>query len=75
MGPAAADVLTTAVSSTAAMRIGDDVIHNGRLLILLGHDPMSVTDRRADVEDPETGERFSVPLDELEPAAPVDDAS
>ena len=31
---------------------------------------MSVPDRRAEVEDPETGERLVVPLDELEPAPP-----
>jgi hypothetical protein len=52
------------------MRIGDLVIHNGRMLVLLGHDPMSVPDRRAQVEDPVTGELFVVPLDELEPAPP-----
>jgi hypothetical protein len=50
------------------MQIGDLVIHNGRLLVLLGHDPMSVPDRRADVDDPATGERLKVPLDELLPA-------
>jgi hypothetical protein len=50
------------------MQIGDLVIHNGRLLVLLGHDPMSVPDRRADVDDPATGERLKVPLDELVPA-------
>lgn len=52
------------------MRIGDKVIHQGRVLVLLGHDPMSVPDRRAEVVDPDSGERFVVPLDELEPAAP-----
>ncbi|MGZ8716945.1 MAG: hypothetical protein ACXWYO_07525 [Gaiellaceae bacterium] len=31
---------------------------------------MSVTGRRAEVEDPQTGERFFVPFDELEPAPP-----
>ena len=50
------------------MRIGDQVIYHGRILVLLGHDPMSVTDRRAEVEDPQTGERFAVLLDELGPA-------
>jgi len=49
------------------MRIGDFVIHNGRLLVLLGHDPMSVSDRQAQVEDPSNGERFLVPFDELLP--------
>jgi hypothetical protein len=52
------------------MRIGDLVIHNGRMLVLLGHDPMSVPDRLAQVEDPVTRERFVVPLDELAPAPP-----
>jgi hypothetical protein len=50
------------------MRIGDKVIYQGRVLVLLGHDPMSVPDRRAEVEDPVTGERLFVPLDELRPA-------
>jgi hypothetical protein len=56
--------------SAALMRIGEQVIYHGRLLVLLGHDPMSVTDRRAEVEDPRTRERFAVPFDELEPASP-----
>jgi len=48
------------------MRIGEKVLHHGRVLVLVGHDPMSVPDRRAQVEDPETGECFDVPYDELE---------
>jgi hypothetical protein len=52
------------------MRIGDHVIYQGRVLMLLGHDPMSVPDRRAEVQDPATGERFQVPLDELREAEP-----
>ena len=52
------------------MRIGDKVIYEGRVFVLLGHDPMSVTDRRAEVVDPKTGERFFVPFDELEAAPP-----
>ena len=52
------------------MRIGDRVLYHGRVLVLRGHDPMSVPDRRAEVQDPETGERLVVPLDELEPAPP-----
>ena len=31
---------------------------------------MSVTDRRAEVADPHTGERFHVPFDDLEPVPP-----
>jgi hypothetical protein len=52
------------------MRIGDHVIHQGRVLVLLGHDPMSVPDRLAEVQDPLTGERLHVPLDELREADP-----
>jgi hypothetical protein len=50
------------------MKIGDYVIYRGRVLVLLGHDPMSVPDRCAQVEDPETGARFDVRYDELAPA-------
>ena len=52
------------------MRIGDQVIYRGRVFVLLGHDPMSLTDRRAEIADPQTGERFTVPLAELRPASP-----
>ncbi len=52
------------------MRIGDRVLYHGRVLVLLGHDPMSVPDRRAEVEDPQTGDRLVVPLAELEPESP-----
>jgi hypothetical protein len=62
--------MRTAVSSAVLMRIGERVIHQGRVLVLLGHDPMSVPDRRAQVEDPATGERFFVLLDDLRPAGP-----
>jgi hypothetical protein len=48
------------------MEIGDDVLYHGRTLRLLGHEPMSVPNRRAQVEDPVTGEVFEVPYDELE---------
>ena len=65
-----ADGLLTAVSSAVLMRIGDKVIHQGRFVLLLGHDPMSVPDRLAEVEDPATGERFHVPLDDLRPVDP-----
>jgi hypothetical protein len=49
------------------MEIGGNVTYHGRVLVLLGHDPMSVPERYAQVEDPETGERFEVAYDELEP--------
>jgi hypothetical protein len=47
------------------MAIGDHVLYNGRRYLLIGIDPMSVTDRRAQLEDLETRERVRVPLDEL----------
>ena len=50
------------------MRIGDPVIYRGRRYVLRGLDPMSVPDRRADLEDPETGELIRALLGELEPA-------
>jgi hypothetical protein len=52
------------------MAIGDHVLHNGRRYLLIGIDPMSVTDRRAQLEDLETGERVRVPLDEVEDLPP-----
>jgi len=55
------------VLSTAAMNIGDLVLHQGRRYYLRGLDPMSVPDRRAMLEDAETGERHSAPVEEIEP--------
>ena len=55
----------------AAMRIGDHVIYHGIVLVLVGHEPMSVPDRRAQVEDPGSGERFDVAYDELEEMPPA----
>jgi hypothetical protein len=52
------------------MRIGDPVTYHGRALTLRGIDPMSVPERRAEVEDPDTGARFTVAFDELEEASP-----
>ena len=48
------------------MNIGDLVVHNGKLYILRGVEPMSVDERKAELEDPETGERVRVPWDEIE---------
>jgi len=48
------------------MAIGDLVLYQGRRYVLLGIDPMSVTDRRAELRDPESGDRVRVPVDELE---------
>jgi hypothetical protein len=50
------------------MAIGDFVLYQGRRYVLLGIDPMSVTDRRAELQDPDTGETFRVPLDEVDAA-------
>jgi len=55
---------------TAAMNIGDPVIWRGRRYRLLGFDPMSVPERRAHLEDEGSGERISVPADEIEEPAP-----
>lgn len=54
---------------TAAMEIGTHVIYRGRVYVLVGVEPMSVPDRRAQLEDAITGERFRVPLAEIKPAA------
>jgi hypothetical protein len=48
------------------MAIGDHVLYNGRRYLLIGIDPMSVTDRRAQLEDLESGERVRVLLDDVE---------
>ena len=50
------------------MAIGDYVLYQGRRYVLLGIDPMSVTDRRAELRGPDTGESFRVPLDDVEAA-------
>ena len=47
------------------MRIGDQVVYDGRRLVVLGVDPMGVPERRVEVEDVETGEHLRVPLAEL----------
>lgn len=56
--------------SPAALQIGDFVIWRGRLFVLRGIDPMSVPNRRADIEECATGERMRAPLDEISPAQP-----
>ena len=55
--------------STAAMNIDDLVLHEGRRYYLRGLDPMSVPDRQAMLEDAETGERLSVPVEEIAPCS------
>ena len=60
MGPDDPDTKRTAVV------IGDVVNWNGRRVMLLGVEPMSVPDRSARVRDLDTGEELDVPYDELE---------
>lgn len=48
------------------MKIGDLVTWRGRPCYLRGIDPMSVDDRRAELEDARSGEQISVPLHEVE---------
>ncbi len=54
------------------MKIGELVTYNGRPHYLRGLEPMSMPDRKATLEDAETGERVTAPVDEVEPAAPDD---
>jgi hypothetical protein len=44
------------------MEIGDLVTYKGKSYVLRGLEPMSVPDRRAEIEDPDSGESLSVPL-------------
>jgi hypothetical protein len=53
---------------TAAMKLGDLVLYQGRTYYLRGLDPMSVPDRRVILEDAQTGEEVSAPATEIEPA-------
>jgi hypothetical protein len=48
---------------TAAMELGDLVIWSGRRWIVRGVDPVSVTGRTVTLEDPESGECVTAPLD------------
>jgi hypothetical protein len=43
------------------MEIGGIVNYNGRTYVLIGIEPMSVPDRKAELHDEETGEVVSVP--------------
>ena len=52
------------------MTLGSLVSYAGRTYYLRGLDPMGVADRRADLEDAETGEHFQAPFSEIEPAGP-----
>jgi hypothetical protein len=60
----------TAFVRTAAMKIGDLVTYQGRAYVLRGLEPMSVPNRRVELEDPESGEVIVVPLTEVSPQDP-----
>ena len=47
------------------MKIGDLVTYEGKAYVLRGLEPMSVPDRRVELEDPESGEVVVVPLAEV----------
>ena len=61
------DTVRGFVRATAAMEIGDLVTYNGKSYVLRGLEPMSVPDRKAEIEDPESGEVQSVPVALLTP--------
>jgi hypothetical protein len=48
------------------MEIGCDVTYKGKRYVLRGLEPMGVSDRRAELEDPESGELLLVPVALLE---------
>jgi hypothetical protein len=50
---------------TAAMKIGDLVLYQGRPYYLRGLDPMGVPERRVILEDPETGEELTALAEEV----------
>jgi hypothetical protein len=52
------------------MEIGDLVTYRERAYVLRGLDPMGVPDRRVELENPETGEQVSAPMDEVSPHDP-----
>ncbi len=60
----------TAFVLTVAMKIGDLVTYKGRAYVLRGLEPMSVPNRRVELEDSETGEVIVVPLAEVSPQDP-----
>jgi hypothetical protein len=50
------------------MKIGDLVSYEEKLYVLRGVEPMSVSDRKAELEDPASGERLRAPCAEVEEA-------
>ena len=59
-----------AFNPVAAMEIGDLVTYQDRAYVLRGLEPMSVPNRRVELEDSETGEVIVVPLAEVSPQDP-----
>jgi hypothetical protein len=57
-----------ALRASAAMKIGELVSYEGKLYVLRGVEPMSVSDRKAELEDPASGERLRAPCAEIEEA-------
>jgi hypothetical protein len=57
------------------LKVGQLVSLGGRVLRVLGFDPMGVSDRQVELEDCKTGEPRRVPLDLLERAASADVAA
>jgi hypothetical protein len=49
------------------MHVGDRVIFHGETLVVSGFMPMSIVPQLAYLDDPATGERLEVPMEELEP--------
>ena len=52
------------------MEIGDLVTYQGRAYVLRGLEPMSVPNRRVELEDPKSGAVIVVPLAEVSPQDP-----
>jgi hypothetical protein len=60
-----ADKTRASVPGGGAVKVGDLVVHKGRLCVLRGVDPASVVPRCAQLEDAETREKFWVAFEEL----------
>ena len=52
------------------MRVGDEVIVQGETLVVSGFSPMSIVPQLAYLDDPTTGGRLEVPIEELAQAQP-----
>ena len=60
-----ADAVSGVFQPLRLMEIGDLVTYQGRAYVLRGLEPMSVPNRRVELEDPESGEVIVVPLTEV----------